>query len=186
VTGDEAVIAMIDALNASGTPYMLVGSLSSNYYGVARATRDADFVVQFSNEAAAEIARRLGPSIILDPQIQFETITGTSRYVARLADHPFKIELFLLSEDAHDQERFDRRRPARILDREAFIPTPEDVLITKLRWSRRGKRAKDIEDVRNVISVQASRLDWEYVHKWCREHGTRDLLDELRRSIPAI
>jgi len=28
-------------------------------------------------------------------------------------------------------------------------------------------------------------VDWEYVFRWCDRHGTRGLLDEIRRSIPA-
>ena len=40
----EVVAAFIDALNAAGFPHMLVGSLSSNAYGIERSTKDADFV----------------------------------------------------------------------------------------------------------------------------------------------
>jgi hypothetical protein len=29
-------------------------------------------------------------------------------------------------------------------------------------------------------------LDWNYIYRWCDQHGTRDLLDELRRSLPPI
>lgn len=34
MTTDEAVLALIDALETLDLPYMLVGSLSSNFYGV--------------------------------------------------------------------------------------------------------------------------------------------------------
>ena len=37
---------------------------------------------------------------------------------------------------------------------------------------------QDRDDVRGVIAVQGDRIDWEYVHKWCEQHGTRALLDE--------
>jgi hypothetical protein len=36
-----------------------------------------------------------------------------------------------------------------------------------------------------VIAVQGNLVDWEYVGRWCDQHGTRGLLDEIRRSIPA-
>ena len=36
---EDAVVAVIDAL---GIEYMVVGSLSSNFYGVPRSTEDAD------------------------------------------------------------------------------------------------------------------------------------------------
>ena len=45
MSGLDAVAALIDALEAIETPYMLVGSLASNLYGIARSTQDADLVV---------------------------------------------------------------------------------------------------------------------------------------------
>jgi hypothetical protein len=45
VTADEAVMTVIDSLEELGIPYFLSGSFASNYYGVPRATQDADFVV---------------------------------------------------------------------------------------------------------------------------------------------
>jgi hypothetical protein len=34
-----------------------------------------------------------------------------------------------------------------------------------------------------VLSVQRT-LDWNYLHHWCDQHGTRDLLEEIRASLP--
>ncbi len=184
MTTDEAALAVIDALEGLGIPYMLVGSFASNYYGIGRSTLDADFVVQLDPQRANEVAQRLGPSFRLDPQMSFETATMTTRHVVEVVGTPFKIELFHLSEDAHDQERFRRRRRAALLGREASLPTAEDVIITKLRWALQGGRSKDRDDVRAVIAVQEGRIDWCYVHSWCDRHGTRQLLDEIRRSIP--
>jgi hypothetical protein len=118
--------------------------------------------------------------------MSFETVTATGRYVIELRDHPLKIELFLLSDDPHDQERFARRRQRPLLGHPVFVPSAEDVIITKLRWSQQGRRHKDVDDVRNVLAVQGEYLDWPYIHRWCDQHGTRALLDEICRSLPAI
>jgi hypothetical protein len=60
MTGNEATLAVIDALEACSIPYMLVGSYSSNIYGVERSTQDADFVVEIVVRAARNqgLARR--------------------------------------------------------------------------------------------------------------------------------
>jgi hypothetical protein len=186
VTSDEATVAVIDVLNDLAVPYMLVGSLSSNFYGIPRATQDADFDVHFGKVAITSVAQLLAPSFRLDPQLTFETVTGITRHLLRAVDSPFQIELFLLSEDDHDQEGFRRRYPVRILDRATFVPTAEDVIITKLRWALQGRRAKDLDDARNVIAVHGARLDWQYINQWCDLHGTRPLLEETRRALPPL
>jgi len=85
--------------------------------------------------------------------------------------------------------RFERRRPfpSQQLSIRAVIPTAEDVIVMKLRWFALAKRGKDRDDVRDVIAVQGDEsLDWDYIHHWTAEHGTRTLLDEIRASIPPI
>ncbi len=131
------------------------------------------------------IADRLGPAFRLDPQLSFETVTATLRHRLELVGQPFQIELFYLSDDPHDQERFRRRRPVPMFGREVFLPSAEDVIVTKLRWAS-SHRSKDADDVRGVIAVQADTIDWPYVYAWCDRHGTRALLDEIRTSIPPI
>lgn len=186
MTNDEIVVAVIDALNELGVPYMLTGSLASNVWGIARSTADADFVVQSRSLDLRALAERLGPDFRLDPQVSFETVTGTNRHVVRARGRRFRVELFLLSNDPHDVARFGRRQPVRVLGHEMYLPTAEDVVISKLRWSQQGKRAKDLADARNVIAVQGDRLDWDYLRDWCRRQGTEALLDDARRSIPPL
>lgn len=180
---DEFVVRTIDALSALKIPYMLVGSFSSSFYGIVRSSQDADFVVQFGGQDVAALIAALGPEVRLDPQMSFETITGTWRYVATAVDTGFKVEFFLLSGEAHDQERFSRRRDVTTLGRLVSVPSPEDVVVTKLRWSHLGKRRKDLDDVRNVLAVQRGRLDWPYMRGWCDQHGTRELLEQLRTEL---
>jgi hypothetical protein len=33
--------------------------------------------------------------------------------------------------------------------------------------------------------VPIQHIDWPYVHRWCAKHGTRGLLDEIRREAEA-
>jgi hypothetical protein len=184
VTGEEATALVIDVLNAAGVPHMLVGSLATNLYGIPRSTQDADLVLELRSIPIAALVNRLPPDFRLDPQMSFETVTGTTRYLLELPRIRFKVELFLLSDDPHDQERFNRRVRARFHERDTFVLTAEDVIISKLRWALHARRAKDEDDVRNVIAVQGPRLDWEYIHRWCERHGTRALLDRIRASLP--
>lgn len=186
IRSNPATAKMIEALESLGVPYMVVGSLSANLYGIPRSTKDADFVVQFDPVTPVQVAARLGDSFQLEPQSRFESVTGTTCHRIQVRGSGFKIELFELSNDDHDQERFRRRVRVQSPDGRTWVPRPEDVVITKLRWALRGKRGKDHDDVRDVISVSGPQLDWDYVHRWADIHGTRKLLDELRASIPPI
>ena len=84
-----------------------------------------------------------------------------------------------MNDDPFARERFARRQRSPFLGRQAFVPTPEDVVVMKLRWALSLNRP---EDARGVIAVQADRLDWNYIRRWCDAHGTRELLDKLEAS----
>jgi hypothetical protein len=101
MNGSEAVLTVISALDSCGIPDILVGSYSTNVYGIPRSTQDADFVIELGGKSIDELARRLAPSIRIDPQMSFETVTMTRRYIAEVVGTPFKIEFFLFDDDPH-------------------------------------------------------------------------------------
>jgi len=186
VTADEAVVAVFDALEAVSIPYMIVGSLASNFHGIPRSTRDADFVVELVPGSLQRLGDALPADLTLQRQGSFEAVTGTTRYVIDLVDSPFVCELFVRSDDPHDRERFGRRLRVRVLDRVACVASAEDMIVTKLRWAHEAHRPKDREDIRNMLAVRGAELDWVYLRRWSSEHGTLGLLEDIRGSIPLV
>lgn len=176
-------MAVFDALEAAAIPYMLVGSLASNFHGIPRSTRDADFVVELSPDSLRRLAAHLPAGLTLGSQGAFEAVTGTTRYLISLSGSAFVCELFVLSDDAHDRERFRRRQSTRVLGHAATVASAEDTIVTKLRWATGAHREKDRADIRNVIAVRHADLDWTYVEHWAAEHGTSALLADLKASL---
>jgi hypothetical protein len=177
---EEITFDLVAALEAGNCPYMLVGAIAAIHYGVARSTFDVDAVVGFQSQTAAELARRMGASYQFESQQAFEVFTGKPIHVIHVKSAPFKIDLFPLTDDAFDQERFGRRRRVRLRGREVFLPTAEDVVVQKLRWGR----GKDLDDARDVMAVQYQTLDWSHIEHWCKLHGTRELLQKIKSAIP--
>ena len=186
MTAGEMVRAVISALESNNIAYMVVGSFSSNFHGISRSTQDLDLIVELEPESIQVLARHLGPAFFIDPQTTFETVTFSIRNVVTADDCPFKVELFHLKDDDHDRERFRRRKRETLPDCVAFVATAEDVIITKLRWIARVDREKDRNDVKGVIGMLKSTLDWPYIESWCDKHGTRELLEVIRKSVPDV
>lgn len=182
MTIDDVTLRVIDALNASGSAYMLVGSFSSNLYGIPRSTKDADFVVQVEGDLSPVFYQSLGNDFEIEPQLKFETNTGKLKQEMIFRGTPFTVELFRLSNDEFDQERFRRRVAVSLLGRQTFVPQPEDVIVMKLRWFRE----KDQPDIRNVMTVQRGNLDWQYIEQWCERLGKTSLMERIRKSVPTI
>ncbi len=186
MTGDDAVVSVLNALHRVEIPYMLVGALSRNHYAFPRSTKDADIVLHCLPAHVARLVDALPTGISADSQMSFETVTGTLRHILRVEGSSFEIELFHLSEDDHDRERFARRVEARTENRSVFLPTAEDVIVQKLRWCRNAKRGKDYDDARDVTAVQGRALDFDYIRAWADRHGTRDIFEEIYASVESL
>ncbi|MGB9624316.1 MAG: nucleotidyl transferase AbiEii/AbiGii toxin family protein [Phycisphaerae bacterium] len=178
-----AVRQALLALNASGIPYAFSGSLASNFYAVARSTKDADFVVQTDAVSLARLFDSLQDRFDSDRQPSFEMVTHTTRYVLDHRDTAFKIELFLLSDDPFDHSRFARRRLDSYEDIPVWVMSPEDVVVQKLRRLKLSRNPKHREDVRRVFAFSGDGLDMLYVYRWADTHGTRALLEEIRAEV---
>lgn len=183
MSAEQISLAVVRVLNSHHIPYMLVGSLSTNYHSTVRSTKDADIVLQANLGHVARIVEHEIKFLKLDPQIGFETVTMTRKILLRALSEDFIVELFELSDDPHDQERFRRRVQITWLEEPTWIASVEDAVITKLRWATTAGREKDQVDVRNVIAVQSDTIDWPYVESWCDQHGTRKLLEKIRAEL---
>ncbi|MCO6043816.1 hypothetical protein NG895_07840 [Aeoliella sp. ICT_H6.2] len=174
---------VLASLNEHGHAFMLVGSYATNLYCVPRGTQDIDLVVESKFISAAQEIASEHPDIHLDRQLGFESVTATKRVLLTADDTDFKVEVFELSNDPHDQSRFQRRLAVELYDEKAWVATAEDTIVTKLNWAAKTGRGKDRDDAQNVMAAQHETLDWPYIEHWCGEHGTLEKLSELRTQL---
>lgn len=182
----ELAHVVLDAIEEVGLNFMMVGAIAAGAYGVPRATRDLDLVVEFDQaDCLSEFLAKLNPILEFDQQAVFDTMTWGTRHVGRTrSSPPLGVELFELYDDPFVQSEFQRRQQLHLphLNRATWIPTAEDVVIQKLRWGR----TKDRDDVRDILGVQGlAALDMSYVMKWCEEHATTDRLNEVLKALPS-
>jgi hypothetical protein len=184
---EDLAVAVIEACEAEVVEHMLTGAFATSAYGIPRSTKDVDVVLNVEgNDSMTRVVRRLAPLVVFDPQVQFDTLTWGKRLVGVAKEPPpFKVELFELFDDAFVRAQFDRRRIMHTgqLSRPTWLPTPEDVIVQKLRWGR----VKDLEDARDVLAVQGPEsLDMAYIERWCATHGTGERLREALAGIPPL
>ena len=179
-SAEDIIRRVVGSLDQAGFAFMLVGSFSSNFYGIPRSTQDVDLVVEVTpDRPITRLTSYLDEDIHLQPQQSFELFTATTKHELTVVDSAFRVELFHLSDDEYDQQRFTRRSQVELFGVPVWLPTAEDVIVTKLRWLRR----KDEDDIRNILAVRIDQLDWEYMRSWCERHQTTHDLEKLIAEV---
>ena len=182
MSGDEALSVLLKLLGKLQIQHMLVGSYSSNFYGIPRSTKDADLVVQVETEKLAALCGALPPEIRMEEQSFVEMVTATRKELLHVEGSAFQIELFHLSEDEFDQTRFGNRVEIDYFEGvKTYLPRVEDVVVQKLRWAKGGKRQKDFDDVVSILKVHMP-IDFDYIESWCAKHESLELFEEARAS----
>ena len=64
--GNEVTARMVAAFEKLRVDYLLAGSFSSNFYGIPRSTKDADFVAVLNCKLSA-LEAELGAEFVFDP-----------------------------------------------------------------------------------------------------------------------
>ncbi len=187
MTVEELAAAVLDACDAEGVEHLVVGAFAVSAYGIPRSTKDVAVLLSVTAaEPLRRVVARLGPIVEFDSQIQFDTLTWGKRQVGVTRETPpLKVELFELFDDPFVLSQFARKRQrfSEQIRRTAWLPTPEDVVVQKLRWGRN----KDLDDARDVLAVQGPEtLDMAYIEKWCGQHGTTERLRAALAGIPPL
>jgi hypothetical protein len=142
-------------------------------------TRDVDVVVLLSPEAGEAMldALRTGGVYLPVSDARSAIEAGGSFNVL----HPpsgGKVDLFVVpASDAFTQSRIARRVRARVLGVEAWIATPEDVVLAKLRWRLESRSETQWRDCVEIAAIND--LDSSYMWEWAAKLGVSEDLAEL-------
>jgi hypothetical protein len=178
----RATLAVVTVLDDLGLRYLIGGSLASSLHGIPRSTRDADLAVELPAPRVGELVAALRDSFYVDDEAARSAVARRASFNVIHLPTMFKVDLFVLGDDALARSELARRERHSIGDPpvEVFVASAEDVVIQKLLWYRLGREVSDRQwlDLVGVLKVQGERLDTDYLRRWAGELGLEDLLGE--------
>jgi hypothetical protein len=177
----DAFLQVIDALDAVGIPYMVVGSFASTFWGRPRTTHDADLVVEIQPTDAVPLSQLLSASFYApDFAIEEAARNHDQCNVIHMATG-FKVDLWVWKETPYGRESFYRRLLGVMFGKEVWVSSPEDVILSKLDWYRTSPvQDRQLQDVLEVYETQEPYLEQAYLNEWAPKLGVVDLLAQIR------
>jgi hypothetical protein len=183
MTVEEVLDQLLGTLDRCGVPYMVAGSFASNIHGIPRATYDADIVVELDRPQLPVLLKALENDFYCSEEAAREALARRSIFNLIHFETGFKIDLILKKARAFSQQEFARRLTARLAGKPRWFASPEDVILTKLEWSRQGESERQFQDALSVARIQGDALDHAYLERWAAQLGLSDLLARLFASL---
>lgn len=187
----DVVLKVIAVFEELEIPYLIGGSFASSLYGIVRSTNDADIVAGLKPDHAAPFFRALESEFYVD-ELAIERAIRTGRHFNVIhSDTQFKVDVFTPRLTGFAIQQLERRqeRPfGEDTKHKAYFASPEDTVLAKLEWYRRGNESSEQQwrDVLTVIKVQVGRLDLDYMRRWAEELRVADLLEEALAEMRPV
>jgi hypothetical protein len=162
---------------------MLSGSFASAYYGSVRSTQDIDFVIAPTAEQLRIFVQSLPSSeYYVDLDAALESLERRSLFNIIDFATGWKIDLILRKPRAFSQEEFDRRQRVKLENLDIFVASAEDVILSKLEWSKLAQSRRHIEDAGGILRMRWEGLDRSYLGKWVSELGLEQQWEDAQSA----
>lgn len=171
---------VIEHLEALGVPYFITGSVAGRYHGMDRSTHDADVV--FDDAVRANFPQQLAER--LDPALYVDVPEGEVRqFNVIAADIDFKVDFWPIGDDPLNRSQLTRRIRGRMFNRETWIASLEDLILSKLRWFAKSGSDTQRRDLERLLALHRDTLDRAYLERWADELDLRAHLDRLLGEV---
>lgn len=167
-TEDDTLKRVVDGFQRLRVDYMIVGSYASNVHGRPRDSYDADILADLRIEHVPSFCQEFQKDFVVVPEAVADSVLHRAMFNLIPLSGIFKIDIIPLRDEPFDREEFQRRTEIEVFGARLNFATPEDVVLSKLRWYRKGGSVsgRQLDDARDVAAAQGRLLDLEYLRRW--------------------
>ena len=165
-----------ERLAAARIPYMLTGSYALAFYTTPRMTRDLDLVISLAEDDVGAIVKVFESEFYIDADAVRSAVLSQRQFNLMHLKSGIKVDLIIRKGAEYRQVEFARRREVDFGGVKTWIVTREDLILSKLVWSKDSGSELQQRDVRALLDTSVDRA---YIEQWARRLGVDTSLKAL-------
>jgi hypothetical protein len=179
----EFLKEILARLERTGVSYAVTGSVASSIWGTPRTTHDVDIVVVLSAGDVSRMVAAFADPFYVSPEAVADAVARQSMFNVIDFNKGLKADFWVTKDDPFNESMLSRRFRVEIVPgQEAFVGSPEDVLLHKLVWNKITPSERQLGDAAGIAAVQAGKLDLDYLRDWAARQSTADVLEAVLRG----
>lgn len=165
--------------------YLICGSFASSTFGEPRMTLDIDIVVQLTQSQGEELCSEFpAPDFYVSLAAAREAISGRRQFNVIHPETGNKVDFMVAGDDEWSQSQVDRAHRTELLPGvEGFVSSPEDVVISKMRYYQEGGSEKHLRDCAGVLTVRGDQIDRSYIVRWAVHFGSMEVWEAILQRV---
>src|SRR3989344_521734 len=160
------LLKVVSILDNLGIDYFVTGGFATTVWGRIRTTNDIDMVIQLVRpqiKPLVESLRKISSCGYIDEETAAEAVRNNGEFNFIDPDTGYKVDFFVTQKEELNASEFKRKKPKIILGEKVNFISPEDLILSKLRWYRISPSSRHIEDVESVLKISGDILDKKYL-----------------------
>lgn len=167
-----------ERLNDADIPYMITGSIATNYYSIPRMTRDIDIVIELKDEDVAKIVALFENDFYIDEKMIKDSLKHEGLFNIIHNDKIIKIDFIIKKKNEYRDLEFSRKQKIEVDNVSMWLTSLEDMILSKLYWAKDSFSEIQLRDVANLIN-SSKNIDADYIEKWVKKLG----LEEIYKKV---
>lgn len=163
--------------------YLVTGGMAVFVWGRPRFTADIDIVIELEEKHISELAKAfkgLGSFGYIDENAVKEALLHNGEFNFIDGNTGVKVDFWVVNtQDPFVGAQMSRRKTKKILGRDIFFISPEDLILSKLRWHRITPSSKQLEDIESIFKISGQQLDRNYLIEWAKKLDLAELLSSF-------
>lgn len=163
-------------------PYIVTGGIAVLIWGRPRFTADIDIVVELDWEKVDNLEKALmalGEFGYVDKGIMREALRQKGEFNFIDGNTGVKVDFWILNKsDPLDVLRLKRKVARKVLGKTVYFISPEDLVLSKLKWYQIGESTRQFEDIESVLKISGEKLDMKYIKHWAKKIRALDILNK--------
>ena len=161
------------------TKIVIAGGIATSILARPRATFDIDGIISLKQRGLKYFLTLLrNNGFKFDQKQPIKYIQGMPFITFYYPKYKTYVDLFIAQSEFHN-EIFKRAKKIKLEELNLYIISAEDLILNKLK----AGRAKDIEDVRELILENKNKLNFKYLEKWAKQLNLEIFLKDELESL---
>lgn len=179
----ELLIKIASILAKLNIRYCITGGYAVSVWGRPRSTFDIDIVVKLKAKDIALLVkhlRSLSQAGYIEESSAKEAVARGKEFNFIHSESGIKVDFWVIKEsDIIGMNELKRRRAKIIEGQKIFFISPEDLILSKLRWYEASFSTRHIEDIESILKISGSKLDMQYLRHWAKMQNTERILIKI-------
>ena len=176
------LLKVVSILDNLGIDYFVTGGFAITVWGRIRTTNDIDMVIQLVEpqiKPLAEALRKISSYGYIDEETAAEAVRNNGEFNFIDPDTGYKVDFFVAKKEELSASEFRRKKTKTILGERIYFISPEDLILSKLRWYKISPSSRHIEDIESILKISGDILDKKYLLEQSRKQETWNELNKL-------